>query len=178
MINVFCSFLDVINITDLHHEKPNDLCCSKISRCDGVQELYHSVPNTPQKQIVSSNICSKKANTSSFIKTFSQISVQSQSPLNKEAYDILYPELPPLERQKKTVTPQKTRESLSKYGNSSSKKYVFSSSHKELFKKIICNNIIMGRILKELSTGDLYRLSQVSQSLKDAILTDTEASKR
>lgn len=134
-----------------------------------------SVPSTPEKQILSSTGHPKKANTNSFIKSFSQINVHSQSPLNKEAYEILYPDLPQLES--KLITPQKICDRLNKT-TGTIKKCLFSVSKKELFKRITTNPIIMHIILKELSNGDLYRLSQTSNSLKNAILYDAHASNR
>lgn len=134
-----------------------------------------SVPNTPEKQIIPNPIYSRKANTSSFLKHFSQISVHTQSPLNKEAYDILYPDLPPLES--KSLTPQKIKDRFDK-ASGVAKKCLFTHSKRELFKQIVTNPIIMSKIFKELSNGDLYRLSQVSESLKHSILLDFESSQR
>lgn len=145
----------------------------KISK--GIDCKFKSAPNTPQKQISSNKGYSRKANTNSFIKNFSQISVLAQSPLNKEAYDILYPDIPPLESLK-TVTPQKIRDRLDK-ASGPAKKCLF-STRRDLFRKIVTNPIVMEHILKELSNGDLYRLSQVSKSLENAILCDVEASTR
>lgn len=119
----------------------------------------------------------KKANTHSFVKNLSQINVHTQSPHIKEYINILYPELPSLESQKKSVTPQKMRDRLDKV-TGPAKKCLFSSSKKESFRKVVTNNIIMQQILKHLSSGDLYRLSQVSRSFEDAILYDVDASER
>lgn len=135
-----------------------------------------SVPNTPEKQILNKGYC-KKANTHSFIKNFSQINVHTSSPPNKEYINILYPDLPSLESLKKSVTPQKNRDRLDKVAGPA-KKCLFSSSKRESFRKMVTNAIIMRQILKHLSSGDLYRLSQVSTSFKDAILWDIDASER
>lgn len=138
---------------------------------------FKSAPNTPEKQITTSKGYPKKANTNSFIKNFSQVNVHTQSPLNKEAYEILYPDLPPLESVKKMITPQKIWDRLDKAAGPA-KKCLFSLSKRESFRRIVTNPIIMRRILKELSNGDLYRLSQVSTSLENSILSDVEASGR
>nr|XP_023011626.1 uncharacterized protein LOC111501926 [Leptinotarsa decemlineata] len=140
---------------------------------DGVRKFW-SAPNTPEKLLVKT--VPHKANTNSIVKNFSQINVHTQSPLNKDAYDILYPNIPPLDF-KKTLTPQKFKTCLDK-SITPAKKCLFSLPKKELFRKIVTNNIIMERILRELSNGDLYRLGQVSRSLKDAILLDPKASNR
>lgn len=144
---------------------------NKIPKSYGIK--FSSVPSTPEKQITSLKGCSK---TNSFIKNFSQISVHTQSPLNKESYEILYPDIPSLDS-KKSVTPQKIRDRLDK-GAPPPKRSLFTLSKRELFQRIITNPIIMQTILKELSNGDLYRLSQVSRSLEFAVKQNVDASGR
>ncbi|KAJ8911322.1 hypothetical protein NQ315_017018 [Exocentrus adspersus] len=131
-----------------------------------------SAPNTPQRQGTDSRDVARRANTSSFVKNFSQVNLQS--PLNKEAYNILYPDLPPLEPCRKILTPQKFRDNLGKI-ITPAKKCLFTVSRRELFRKIFTNTIIVANIFKHLSDGDLYRLSMVSPSLKDALSLDAQA---
>lgn len=145
---------------------------NKIQR--GGEIKFVSAPNTPEKQTTPTRGYPRKAHTNSFVKNFSQISVHTQSPLNKEAYDILYPDLPQLESLKKAITPHKIKDRIHRATDLAHK----SLSKRELFKKIVTNPIIMQKILKELSTGDLYRLSQVSVCLENAILDDVKASGR
>ncbi|XP_057670523.1 uncharacterized protein LOC130902406 [Diorhabda carinulata] len=134
---------------------------------------FCSVPNTPEQQVkYSRDTITKKANTNSFIKNFAQFGMQSQSPLNKEAYDILYPELPSLEG-KKPATPLKNDKSSNHV-----KKRLFHIPKQNLLKTIISNNVIMNIIFKDLSNGDLYRLAQVSNGFKEAILSNHDASSR
>ncbi|XP_050505714.1 uncharacterized protein LOC126883985 [Diabrotica virgifera virgifera] len=136
------------------------------------QKKFYSVPNTPDQQIKYGRDTLAKSNTNSFVKNFSQFGMQSQSPLHKEAYEILYPELPPLEC-KKSTTPLKIDKS-----NLQAKKRLFYKPQQNLLNKIISNHVIMNKILKDLSNGDLYRLAKVSKAFKEAILRDIDASIR
>ncbi|CAG9820509.1 unnamed protein product [Phaedon cochleariae] len=172
--------LESLNVTETNQYEEEEKIChfKKLFKPNNIKRRFCSAPNTPEKQ-VQDNL--KKSNTNSFIKNFAQVTVHTQSPLNKEALDILYPDLPPLEPVRKPLTPQKFRDSFDRSLDRSAtpaKKRLFSLSRKELFKSIVSNNIIMKKILRELSEGDLYRLGQVSKSLRDAILSDIDASGR
>ncbi|XP_072388211.1 uncharacterized protein [Diabrotica undecimpunctata] len=136
------------------------------------EKTFYSVPNTPDQQMKYDRDTFGKSNTNSFVKNFSQFGMQSQSPLHKEAYEILYPELPSLEC-KKPITPLKIDKS-----NLQAKKRLFYKPQQNLLNKIISNHVIMNKILKDLSNGDLYRLAKVSTGFKQAILRDTDASVR
>ncbi|KAG5885344.1 hypothetical protein JTB14_014362 [Gonioctena quinquepunctata] len=176
-ISTICHEKGQSDSPDFEQSEHNDdsvFYSNKIFRSNDSIRKYWSAPNTPEKPI---KTITHKANTSSFIKNFSQINVQSQSPLNKDAYDILYPNIPSLDPSKKHLTPQKIKCGLDKI-ITPTKKRLHSLPRKELFRKIVTNNIIMERILAQLSNGDLYRLGQVSTSLKDAILLDPKASTR
>ncbi|XP_018569958.1 uncharacterized protein LOC108909965 [Anoplophora glabripennis] len=136
------------------------------------RKKFRSAPNTPKKQAWDVLDTPKRANTSSFVKNFSQINMQS--PLNKEAYGILYPDLPPLEPCKKPLTPQKFKQNLEKTATPA-KKCLFVTPRRDLFKKVFSNTIIVANIFRHLSDGDLYRLSMVSHSLKDSLRLDVNA---
>lgn len=133
-----------------------------------------SVPNTPEQQVkCARDSISKRPNTNSFVKNFSQFGIQSQSPLNKEVYSILYPELPSLEPIKKPATPLKVEK-----GCSQAKKRLFYQPRLSPLRQILSNSIIMNKILKQLSNGDLYRLAKVSIRFREAILNDFESCSR
>ncbi|KAJ8957958.1 hypothetical protein NQ318_001957 [Aromia moschata] len=139
---------------------------------ENATKKIRSAPNTPEMQLKPTRELGKKANTNSFVKNFSQFTVQS--PLNKEAYGILYPDLPPLDPLRKPLTPQKFKESLEK-SSTPAKKCLFTTSLKELFREVFTNNVIVSKIFVHLSDGDLYRLSMVSKTLKGSLMLDTKA---
>lgn len=136
------------------------------------KKRFRSAPNTPEKQTRGIRTLTKKANTGSVVKNFSQIS--AQSPLHKEAYGILYPDLPPLEPSKKLLTPQKFKEKTA----TPAKKCLFAISRRDLFKRVFSNTIVVANIFRYLSDGDLYRLSMVSRSLRDSLELDVSAYER
>ncbi|CAH2016108.1 unnamed protein product [Acanthoscelides obtectus] len=124
---------------------------------------FCSLPNTPDKQQVKTT----RTASSSVVKNF-----VSQSPLNKDAYDILYPSIPCLDPARRQFsTPQKVNASYSK-------KCLFFHHNKDPFTAVVSNSVIMTQILKYLSNGDLYRLSQTSKHFKEAIIVDRRAKTR
>lgn len=133
------------------------------------KKRIRSAPNTPEKQTRGTRDLTKRANTSGITKSFSQVTMQS--PLNKEAYGILYPYLPPLESCKKPLTPQKFKEK----STTQAKKCLFSVSQHSLFKRVFSNAVIVANIFRYMSDGDLYRLSMVSPSLKNSLALDVTA---
>lgn len=168
----FMKNFEKIHLDNDKDSLPQSQSSNKMSKIADKRK-FCSVPNTPDQQVkYSRDSITKKANTNSFIKNFSQFGMQSQSPLNKEAYDILYPELPSLEC-KKPATPFKTDKPSNHV-----KKRLFHIPKQNLLQTIISNNVIMNIIFKDLSNGDLYRLAKVSNGFKEAILSNHDASSR
>ncbi|KAL3271107.1 hypothetical protein HHI36_021603 [Cryptolaemus montrouzieri] len=110
--------------------------------------------------------------------TFYNTKLTNESPL-KEAHDILYANL--RSNNITSFSPLKFRESLEKLA-SPAKKCLFDSSEKQrnfkLFSQVTSNSVIMSKFFPYLSDGDIYRLSLVSPSLKQAILLNVEARNR
>ncbi|CAG9857464.1 unnamed protein product [Phyllotreta striolata] len=140
---------------------------------DFANRKFSSVPNTPEQHVKHNRgePVHKRANTSSFVKHFSQIGIHSQSPLRREAYDILYPELPSLEPAKRPQTPSNG----DKTGPNPAKKRLFQPARIRPLTQILSNTLIMNKILRQLSNGDLYRLAKVSTRFRNAIANDFEA---
>ncbi|CAH2011907.1 unnamed protein product [Acanthoscelides obtectus] len=142
----------------IFEETPTD---QEISRSSN--KRFCSLPNTPDKQ----EIKSIRAASSTAAKNF-----VSQSPLNKDAYDILYPSIPCLDpARRQFVTPQKVNASYIK-------RCLFSQHNKDPFTSVLSNAVVMRQILKYLSNGDLYRLSQTSKHFKEAIIVNRDAKTR
>ncbi|XP_044762901.1 uncharacterized protein LOC123319901 [Coccinella septempunctata] len=144
------------------HDKSRDSYCKK----------KISFPATPEKRI--GYIEEAKKFKSDY---YFNLKV-SESPV-KEAHDILYANLKPNVR--KPFSPFKFRDCSEKLA-SPAKKCLFETHEKlrtqKLFSQVVSNPVIMSVMYKYLSNGDIYRLSHVSASLKDAILTHAEARKR
>ncbi|CAH0549269.1 unnamed protein product [Brassicogethes aeneus] len=136
----------------------NDIQHNKVFKRDvSTIQKIHSAPCTPVKQVKIGG------NTRSFVKCYPE-----ESPL-KEARSILYPKLKPLEPPRRILSPLK----LKKF-DSPAKKCLFLNP-KALLQKVITNSVIMSVVLKNLSNGDLYRLSKVSESFRQAINNDLSA---
>lgn len=132
----------------------------------------YPIPSTPEKRIGYIDDVKKFRPDYYF-----NLSV-NESPV-KEAHDILYANLKPIVR--KPFSPFKFRESADKTA-SPVRKCLFDSNEKlrlqRLFTQVIFNPVITSVLYKYLSDGDIYRLSLVSASLKDAVYMNVGARNR
>ncbi|CAG9770751.1 unnamed protein product [Ceutorhynchus assimilis] len=120
------------------------------------QRFEHTARNTPLFQRCSTSACSVP------------------SPL-KEQHDILYPTLKSLEPMKKPLTPQKFKEKIGQNSTPLATRFI---PQDNLLKKVLGNNLIMGKVFEYLSNGDLFRVCMVSTDFKNAVHTNYKATLR